>query len=211
MHSSVFRAHWFINVDFARPVGRLLAGWRPLKQENSGTPTSAKPGWACRRIYTTAEDASDPQHHLQRNRRTISFAGRLVIEGLNQGQKRLPSNRDLHLIQEALATRPLFSVDLLVVREAQLEGGCHPFQSQSWIWIDFSGFFRGSLKTMVSTTTATKKASASMLTISSFQDMSSPLQVLTIARCLLACWIPRTNKVVFGQIRHIQASASRNY
>jgi DNA-binding CsgD family transcriptional regulator len=36
-------------------------------------------------------------------------------------------------------------VDLLVVREAQLEGGGHPFQSQSWIWMDFSGFFRCSL------------------------------------------------------------------
>jgi hypothetical protein len=68
-----------------------------------------------------------------------------VIDGLNQGQKGLPRNRDLHLIQEALATRPLFAVDLLIVREAQLEGGGHPFQSQSWIWIDFSGFFRGSL------------------------------------------------------------------
>ncbi|WP_255111806.1 hypothetical protein [Synechococcus sp. RedBA-s] len=84
----------------------------------------------------------DAQHHLQRNRRTTSFTGRLVIHGRNQGQKRLLGNRDLHLIQEALATRPLFGVDLLAVREAQLEGGGHPFQSQFWIWIDFSEFFR---------------------------------------------------------------------
>jgi len=64
----------------------------------------------------------DPQHHLQRNRRTASFAGGLVTHGLNQGQKCFPGNRGLQLIQEALATRPLFGVDLLVVREAQLEG-----------------------------------------------------------------------------------------
>ena len=88
----------------------------------------------------------DPQHHVQRNRRTASFAGRLVIHGLDQGQKRFPGNRDLHLVQEALTTRPLFGEDLLVVRKAQLEGVSHPFQSQSWIWIDFSGFFRGSLE-----------------------------------------------------------------
>ena len=87
----------------------------------------------------------DPPHHLQRNRLTASFPGRLVIDGLDQGQKRFPENRGLHLIQEALATRPLFGKDLLVVREAQLEGGGHPFQSQSWIRTDFSGFFRCSL------------------------------------------------------------------
>ena len=68
-----------------------------------------------------------------------------MIHGHNQSQKRFPGNRGLHLIQEALATRPLFGVDLLVVREAQLERVGHPFQSQSWIWTDFSGFFRGSL------------------------------------------------------------------
>jgi hypothetical protein len=68
-----------------------------------------------------------------------------VINGLNQGQKRFPRNRSLHLIQEALATRPLFAIDLLVVGEAQLEGGGYPFQSQFWTWIDFSGFIRGSL------------------------------------------------------------------
>ena len=45
-----------------------------------------------------------------------------MINGFNQGQKRLPGNRDLHLIQEVLATRPLFGVDLFVVREAKLEG-----------------------------------------------------------------------------------------
>jgi hypothetical protein len=28
---------------------------------------------------------------------------------------------------------------------------------------------------------------------------------------ILACWIPRVNMIVFGQIRHIQASASRNF
>ena len=50
------------------------------------------------------------------------FCWRLVINGFNQGQKRLPGNRDLHLIQEVLATRPLFGVDLFVVREAKLEG-----------------------------------------------------------------------------------------
>ena len=37
---------------------------------------------------------------------------------LNQGQKRFPGNRDLHLIQEALATRLLFGIDLLIVQEA---------------------------------------------------------------------------------------------
>jgi hypothetical protein len=56
-----------------------------------------------------------------------------------------------------------------------------------------------------------KIASASMLTMVSFEDMSPPLQVPTIARCLLACWIPRTDMIVFGQIRHIQASASGNF
>ena len=64
----------------------------------------------------------DPQHHLQRNRRTASFTGGLVICRLNQGQKYFPGNRDLHLIQEALATRSFLGVDLLVVGEAQLEG-----------------------------------------------------------------------------------------
>lgn len=33
----------------------------------------------------------------------------------------LPGNRGLHLIQTALATRPIFGVDLFVVRKAQLE------------------------------------------------------------------------------------------
>jgi len=63
----------------------------------------------------------DPQHHVQRNWQTASFDGRLVIHGLDQGQKRFPGNRDLHLVQEALTTRPTFSEDLLVVRKAQLE------------------------------------------------------------------------------------------
>ncbi len=45
-----------------------------------------------------------------------------MIQGLDQGQKRFPGNRDLHLVQEALTTRPLFGEDLLVVRKAQLEG-----------------------------------------------------------------------------------------
>ena len=64
----------------------------------------------------------DPQHHVQRNRRTASFAGRLVIHGLDQGEKRFPGNRELHLVQEALTTRPLFGEELLVVRKAQVEG-----------------------------------------------------------------------------------------
>jgi GT2 family glycosyltransferase len=71
-----------------------------------------------------------------------------VIDGFNQGQERLPGNRDLHLFQEALATRLLFGVDLLVVREAQLERGSHPVQSQFENWTDFSGFFRGSLDSL---------------------------------------------------------------
>ena len=58
-------------------------------------------------------------------------AGRLVIHVLDQGQKCFPVNRDLHLVQEALTTRPLFGEELLVVRKAQLEGVSHPFQSQS--------------------------------------------------------------------------------
>lgn len=45
-----------------------------------------------------------------------------MICRLNQGQKYFPGNRDLHLIQEALATRSFLGVDLLVVGEAQLEG-----------------------------------------------------------------------------------------
>ena len=45
-----------------------------------------------------------------------------MIQGLDQGQKRFPGNRHLHLVQEALTTRPLFGEDLLVVRKAQLEG-----------------------------------------------------------------------------------------
>jgi hypothetical protein len=82
----------------------------------------------------------DPQHHLQRNRRTTSFAGRLVINGFNQGQKSLPGNRDLHLFQEALAMRLLFGVDLLVVREAELKRDSHLIQSQFENWADFAGF-----------------------------------------------------------------------
>jgi hypothetical protein len=42
----------------------------------------------------------------------------------NQARSRpgmLPGNRGLHLIQTALATRPIFGVDLFVVRKAQLE------------------------------------------------------------------------------------------
>ena len=49
-----------------------------------------------------------------------------MIHGLNQGQKLLLRNPDLHLIQEALATRHHFGLDLLLVREAQLNGGSHP-------------------------------------------------------------------------------------
>jgi hypothetical protein len=52
-----------------------------------------------------------------------------VISGFNQGQKRLPGNRDHHFFQEALATRLLFFLDLLVVREAQLERDSHLVQS----------------------------------------------------------------------------------
>ena len=76
-------------------------------------------------------------------------ACRLVILGLNQGQKRLPVNRDLHLIQEALATRLLFGVDLLEDREAQLKGDSHPFQSWFENWSAFGGFFRGSCKNRI--------------------------------------------------------------
>ena len=54
---------------------------------------------------------------------TTFFARQLVIHGLHHRQKRLPRNRDLHLIEEALVTNPLFGVYLLVVYEAQLEGG----------------------------------------------------------------------------------------
>jgi hypothetical protein len=68
-----------------------------------------------------------------------------MINGLNQGEKRLPGNRDLHLFQESLATRLLFGVDLLVVREAQLERDSHPVQSQFENWTDFNALFRGSL------------------------------------------------------------------
>jgi hypothetical protein len=64
-------------------------------------------------------------------------------------QKRFLGNRGLHLIQEALATRPLLGEELLVVRDAQLEGVGHPFQSQPWIWSDFSWFFRGSQRPMI--------------------------------------------------------------
>jgi hypothetical protein len=41
-----------------------------------------------------------------------------------------------------MATRLLFGVDLLFVREAQLERDSHPVQSQFENWNDFSGFFR---------------------------------------------------------------------
>ena len=68
-----------------------------------------------------------------------------MIDGFNQDQKSLSGNCDLHLFQEALATRLLFGVDLLVVREAQLERDSHLVQSQFENWTDFGGFFRGSL------------------------------------------------------------------
>jgi hypothetical protein len=45
-----------------------------------------------------------------------------VIHGLDQGQISFPVNCDLHHIQEALATRSLFGVDLLVVRKATWRG-----------------------------------------------------------------------------------------
>ena len=72
-----------------------------------------------------------------------------MIHELDQGQKHFPGNPDIHLIQEALATRRHFAVDLFVVRNAQLEEIGHPFQSQSWIWIDFSRFSRGSLSCLL--------------------------------------------------------------
>jgi hypothetical protein len=68
-----------------------------------------------------------------------------VIHGLDQGQKHFPGDRDLHFVQEALATCPFFGVDLLFVREAQLERDSHPVQFQFENWSDFSWFFRGSL------------------------------------------------------------------
>jgi len=70
-----------------------------------------------------------------------------VIFGLNQGQERLPENHDPRalLIQEVLATRPLFGVDLLVVHEVQLEGDSHPSQFKTWFWTNFSVFSRGFL------------------------------------------------------------------
>jgi hypothetical protein len=88
----------------------------------------------------------DPQHDLQRNRRETSLAGRLVIHGLDQGQKRFPGVRDIHLFQVALATSPIFGVDLLVVRKAQLKGVGHPFQSPTWILIDYNLVFQGLLR-----------------------------------------------------------------
>lgn len=66
------------------------------------------------------------------NQRKTSSSVRLVIHRLDQGQKGFSGNCDLHLIEELLATRPLSGVGLLLVREAQLEGSRHPFQSQSW-------------------------------------------------------------------------------
>ena len=61
------------------------------------------------------------------------------------GPQYFPGNRDLHLVEEAMTTRPIPSKDLLVVRKAQLKGISYLFQSRTWIWIDFSRFFRGSL------------------------------------------------------------------
>ena len=46
----------------------------------------------------------------------------------------------LHFIQEALATRLLFGVDLLLVCAAQLKKQSHPVQSQFENLSDFSGF-----------------------------------------------------------------------
>jgi hypothetical protein len=68
--------------------------------------------------------------------------GRLMINGLDQGQKRLPRKVCLHFLQEWLAACSLLGVCLLVVRKAQLERGRHYDQSQSWIWMDFSGFVK---------------------------------------------------------------------
>ena len=53
-------------------------------------------------------------------------------------------NRDLHLIQEVLATRPLSGVDLFVVREAQVEGRAlrpNPSLDQPWARTGLSKFF----------------------------------------------------------------------
>ena len=79
----------------------------------------------------------DPKYHFQRDRWTTSFAGRLV-----KGQKHLPGNRGLYLIQKGLATHPLFGVDLLVVREAHWRGAAIRSSlslGSELILMDFSG------------------------------------------------------------------------
>ena len=85
----------------------------------------------------------DPQHHLQRNRRTNSSPGGLVIHGLDQGQKFFSEKHDLPLIQEALAIRPLFEVDLLEVRGPTWKGIGYMFESKTLTWASLSDFFSG--------------------------------------------------------------------
>ena len=60
--------------------------------------------------------------------------------GLNQGQKRLLGNRDLHLIKQALATRPLFGVELLIESPLYLERTSHPVKFSSRTGRILAGF-----------------------------------------------------------------------
>lgn len=73
----------------------------------------------------------DPQHHLQRKRRPPSLGRRLVVDGTNQGEKKIPRQRGLHLLQEDLPPRLLLGVGLLVIRKTELEGDHHPFPVSS--------------------------------------------------------------------------------
>ena len=53
------------------------------------------------------------KHHLQRKRRPPSLGTRLVADGSNQGEKKIPQQRGLHLLQDDLPPRLLLGVDML--------------------------------------------------------------------------------------------------
>ena len=73
----------------------------------------------------------DAQHRRQRIWRAATFGRRLVVNGTNQGEKEIPRQRGLHLLQEDLPPRLLLGVGLLIIRKTQLEGDRNPFPVSS--------------------------------------------------------------------------------
>ena len=85
----------------------------------------------------------NPEHRCHRVGRTSSLLAGLGVDGLDQGDLRVPRDQRLHFSQELLAVGRLLSGCLLLIREAKLLSA-HPFSpslnSQDHSRADRSGF-----------------------------------------------------------------------